>query len=402
MRRLSIALVISTLSASASAQRTWIIDAANRPGTDFTDIPAGAAAAADGDTLLVRAGNYSPFSTSKGIAVLGVPGQTRVVAVLGTAIFVSGVPRGRTFSARGLLVSGQVPGTTIAVQNNPGHVHFEEIDVPSTASPMAQITISGSSLVTVLGCGLQSQSFTVNATGSRVAIARSRLTGWSALSDPRAGSRSAEPGLMLRQGSVGDLADCVVTGGNGASVWPNIGQFLSSAPAVGLDGSNVRVRAGTARTLTAGVGATTTLPVSAIRGTGTAQVDTRIVLSSYAGAPPIDASVQATIGLVPGLSLAGGTLGTNFTATHQGRASQPCILAAGVAGPVQSFPFGDLVLDLATMQLLPLVFADAAGVASWTLPVPMNGSLVGATITWQVGSDANGLMLSNAAAVVLN
>jgi hypothetical protein len=389
---------------SANAQRRWIIDAANGPGTDFTDLPPGVAAAADGDTLLVRAGNYTEFSTSKGIAVLGVPGQTRIATtLLNPGIDVFGLASGKTFRARGLVITGSL-AQRISVQNSAGHVHFEEIDLASTGSGIAVLGVVGiiqCRLVTLVGCGRQSASFMVSALASRVAIARCRLSGWSALGDPFPNTRSARAALSLGQGAIVDLADCSITGGAGAAMLPFTGQYLPSAPAVLMADSTLRVRAGTARTLSAGVGASPTLPISAIMGTGTAQVDSRITLNSYAGAPPIEASVQATIGLVPGLSITGGTLGANLTARHEGQASQLCILAAGLVGAVQSLPFGDLVLDVATMQVLPVVFADGAGIAIWTVPVPVNGSLVGATLTWQVGSVANGLMLSNPVAVVL-
>src|SRR4029077_1951436 len=42
----------------------WIVDSANGPGAHFTDLPAAIAAAASGDTLVVRAGAYMPFIVS--------------------------------------------------------------------------------------------------------------------------------------------------------------------------------------------------------------------------------------------------------------------------------------------------------------------------------------------------
>ena len=37
----------------------WIVDAANGPGTNFLDLPPAVAAAASGDTIIVRAGSYT-------------------------------------------------------------------------------------------------------------------------------------------------------------------------------------------------------------------------------------------------------------------------------------------------------------------------------------------------------
>ncbi|MBK8977365.1 MAG: hypothetical protein IPM29_15750 [Planctomycetes bacterium] len=43
------------------AQRTWIVDSANRPGTHFLDIDDAYAAAGVGDTILVRPGRNLPY-----------------------------------------------------------------------------------------------------------------------------------------------------------------------------------------------------------------------------------------------------------------------------------------------------------------------------------------------------
>lgn len=391
------------LVTGVAAQRTWIVDAANPPGTDFTDIPPAEAAAADGDTLLVRSGTYSAFTTGKAIAVLGVPGGTLVVGLLASpAITVSGLPADKVFRARGLVFGGSF-NQSVFVHNNLGAVHLEEIDAagPTHAPPYSSIAISSSRVVTLVGCGHQSVNLSVNVHGSRVVIVRCRLYARSALSDPRAGSWSASAALNLVSGAVVDVADCELRGGAGASIWPHVGGYWPSAPAVVMNIADLRLRAGAVATVSAGVGVNPATPMPAISGTGTAQIDNRVTLISYAGAPLIEAGVQATIGLVPGLSLVGGALGGNLVLTHHGQANQACVLALGFVGTVLSFPFGDLYLDLATMQLLPTVFADGTGVATWTVPVPFNPALAGAAFTWQVGSDAGRLVLSNPASVIL-
>ena len=51
----------------------WIVDAANGPGTSFTDLPPAIAAAQSGDTIIVRAGPaYTLFSVSgKALTIRG-------------------------------------------------------------------------------------------------------------------------------------------------------------------------------------------------------------------------------------------------------------------------------------------------------------------------------------------
>lgn len=51
---------------------TWIVDAAAGPGTNFTDLPTAIAAAAPGDTILVRPGVYQPMVIdAKGLTIRG-------------------------------------------------------------------------------------------------------------------------------------------------------------------------------------------------------------------------------------------------------------------------------------------------------------------------------------------
>lgn len=398
-------LVCLAVVAAPAAQRTWIVDAANLPGTDFTDLPPAEAAAADGDTLLVRAGTYTGFTTSKGIAVLGA-GSVVQGSFFSPSITVAGLPAGRVFRAQGLVIGGGVFGQSIMLNGNDGAVHLEAIDAIVGGYPPAYgaIGISTSRMVSIVNGGWQS-ALAVNLASARVSIVHSRLEGRAAISDPRAGASWGAAAALNVQGGVVDVADSTLVGGAGALVWPYVGGYWPSAPAISvsnaLSAATLRLRAGAVGDVRAGLGVNTATPVSAITGDGVALVDSRITFASYAGAPAIAPTVQATVGLVPGLSLVGGTLGANLVLTHRGRAAQPCLAAIGVVGTVLVFPFGDLVLELATMQTLPVVLADGVGVATWTVPLPINQSLAGLAFTWQVGSDAGGLMLSNPASVIV-
>ncbi len=64
-------LVVTALLAGAlSAQKTWVVDANGGPGYDFRDLPGAVVAVANGDTVVVRAGTYSTFSTAKSLMML--------------------------------------------------------------------------------------------------------------------------------------------------------------------------------------------------------------------------------------------------------------------------------------------------------------------------------------------
>ncbi len=72
-------LLCVLLAGPVLAQRTWVVDLRNRPGTDFLDLPAAVAAAADGDILLVRGTPLlaptdiynAPIIDGKGLVITG-------------------------------------------------------------------------------------------------------------------------------------------------------------------------------------------------------------------------------------------------------------------------------------------------------------------------------------------
>lgn len=88
MNRLSpLALALLFPFGAASAQTTWTVD--DDGPADFSDLPAAVAAAADGDTLIVRQGSYEEIVLNgKGLTIIG-EGD---VNVTGGGIFTPAVP----------------------------------------------------------------------------------------------------------------------------------------------------------------------------------------------------------------------------------------------------------------------------------------------------------------------
>ncbi|MFN0244510.1 MAG: hypothetical protein ACKVWV_16600 [Planctomycetota bacterium] len=88
----------SCISASAWTKpgNTIVVDEANGPGAQFTDIPDAVAAAAPGDLVLVRPGEYSSFLVNKAITILGAPnGAARVARPSSLPVsIVGGIPAG--------------------------------------------------------------------------------------------------------------------------------------------------------------------------------------------------------------------------------------------------------------------------------------------------------------------
>jgi hypothetical protein len=145
------------------------------------------------------------------------------------------------------------------------------------------VSARDSALVALSECGLAGVPLSVAADASDVSIVASRISGAGALSDPRAGRRSASAALRVSRGGRVWLADVPLRGGAGVSVWPHVGMFLPSEPGAILDGGHLVVANAAApdNTIAAGTGATPSLPVSAVAGTGTLLVDPSIVLTPF-------------------------------------------------------------------------------------------------------------------------
>ena len=125
-------------SVALPAQRTWIVDDDGGPGVDFTDVPPAVRAAADGDTVVVRAGNYSATRIDKGISVRSELFPPRV-----PEIEIADLRSDQTAVVRG------VWGNAIAMRNNAGIVHLQ-----SSVFAFQRSTIDNCRLITADNCQL--------------------------------------------------------------------------------------------------------------------------------------------------------------------------------------------------------------------------------------------------------
>jgi len=117
-------LVLGTLAspspALASLGRVWVVDAASGPGTDFTTIQAAVDAAVDGESVLVRPGNYAGFAiVGKDVDVVADGGP---VAVAGFEL--RNLPSGGALVVRGLQSTG-VAGAGASIIDCAGDVVVE-------------------------------------------------------------------------------------------------------------------------------------------------------------------------------------------------------------------------------------------------------------------------------------
>ena len=101
---LPLLLVPVLLCPVVSAQRTWIVDRNNGPGTDFADLPAAVAAAAAGDIIRIRPAPGLLYEApapidNKPLSILGDP--INPPTIIGR-VEVRNIPAGTTFRLEGL------------------------------------------------------------------------------------------------------------------------------------------------------------------------------------------------------------------------------------------------------------------------------------------------------------
>lgn len=258
-RTASLAIALSLASGAAHAQTTWTVD--DDGPADFSSLPAAVAAAANGDTLLVRDGYYQEIHLNgKGLTVVG-EGQ---VTIDGGGFFTSNVSsldvRNTAPGQRVVLRNLEFIGTAInndglritKLSNCAGPVLLEDCRVtpqflvgyPMEADNCASLTlvrcsVSGglSFIDTSTGTVLGNVSYTaVSVRDSQVAIYDSFLKGSNGRAgfdfngqsvpptDPGHGLRVNESSFLvvgseLRGGDAGSTAstsDCTV-GGDGAA-----------------------------------------------------------------------------------------------------------------------------------------------------------------------------------------
>ncbi|MGE3173262.1 MAG: hypothetical protein AB7O97_11610 [Planctomycetota bacterium] len=198
-------MLLALIAATAVVpQGTWIVDANNGPGTQFTDLPPAVATAAHGDTILVRSGDYLAFQVSgKALTIRGAgASNARVVSSPNALVSaIQNVPAGSVFFLDGL--------------------HFEPDWRDGLLAAPAALRVSGSSTtVAIADCELRWQPGGVVAghalaiDGATVLAARSNffgsdVAGFLALSDSGGNGIQAVGATLV-------AIDCHMVGGDHA------------------------------------------------------------------------------------------------------------------------------------------------------------------------------------------
>lgn len=396
MRRLALLLFL-TAGTLAAQSRTWIVDASNGPGTDFTDLPAAEVAARAGDVLLVRAGRYSRLQTSKGLAVIGTG---RVEA---PEIAVFGLPAGQTLSIANVTLT-PILFAGIQVFDCAGAVHLHDVAVPlaagtSTSRPAA-LRVENSSRVTVTGGELVGVP-AIRAVDSTVTVAGTIVTGASSERGPGGSLSPNGPGIEVERCAL-SIARAVVTGGDGEH---DPAVTYEARPAIAARDSTVVVAGDMDTLLTAGQLLPGGVPIAAIEADGgTLTIDPLVRLIGF-NAPPVTGTTLQIWHRVPSMLATGGVLGGPLTLEVVSRAQSLVSFLAGLPGAPQQLPFGTLFLDPGTMIDALTVFQNANELTRLTFTVPNDPALVAVPLGFQafqwdlaVGRE---LALSNPAVVVL-
>ncbi|MCA8968856.1 MAG: hypothetical protein KDC95_03705 [Planctomycetes bacterium] len=396
--RLARFVFVSLFATPIAAQRTYVVDAANGPGTDFTVLQAACDAANHGDTLLVKPGIYVETVVRKGIAIVGQPG-VRIYGFNAPGLTITSIPAARTCTVTRVESLRFTYGGPIAlVTDCAGAVHLEGLQTQPVITPA--ITDSGLAIrrsvqVTVHGamieCGVAAEKSTFAITDS-ILIGRS-----TAATDIRVPST---PGLTAKDSDL-EIAGTSIRGGDwGWTLW---GIELAS-PAVFLEGSNASI-AGASVSLRAGAEQNTVPGMTAMWvDRGVAYVAPTVIVVPSGSALPYWTSATGRVVSVeqPSLSATSTAPGGSIVTDVFGRASSIGALVLGVPGPRQPVQNGALWIDPTSLSYAGIFALASSRHRIAAIPVPADGKLHGVAVAMQaIELYASTLSISAPATIVL-
>lgn len=386
MRRLVPAVLLAL--GPALAAQTYVVDAANGPGANFTDLPAAVAAVPDGAILLVRPGSYSGFAmTGKGITILGDAGAnvTGPIAIDGTAATQPVTLRQLSWSV--------VPPMTVLVRLTQcgGPALLEGLVQPAGyASPFNGTGVSATTCaqVTLRQCQI---ACAVILYDSSTAIESCTIRGEDYYLTNGFGGRAA---VYQIGGSLQVCGATLLQGGNGmigGPSWqdPGDGIFLSSG--------SLRVVGGVIRSGTAGGASPSFLAGMAIWSftSPDPRVSPRVTLfgsNVYNPQVPND-------DVMPQLTGSDASPGGTLSATVDTETNDLVVLAVSLPGPTTTMPgiLDPFWLDAALHVFVALGVQQPAAPITGTAAVPNNPAFTGLRLVWQAACQGpvTGLQATN-------
>ena len=393
MRRHGLVLILPSLAfftGAALAQQTIVVDALNRPGTNFTDIPPAVQAAMPGDTILVREASGAIYnggvSISKSITLLGERDATQTsVPLLAGQMQVSGLAANETFVLKNLssyviLASSLRPAFSLGLANNAGQIHVDSLSLVGgyAAGPLSVSSCSHVSIV-------RSSGFDVSITDSECLLVECVALG-SAFScyPPYA---TAQPGINATRSSV-TLVDTRVRGGAGSTGLCCWNYPTDGAPGVlavdsrfTLSGGGTSLIGGTG----GGFGCANSAGAGFVGTRSSLLVDPAVPLFYWYGSV---AWTQATVPLTKSSPAApGGAIQIDLRAP----ASAIAAIFVSLPGGPFPYPFGSLWLDPSFMILVEATIVGPAGTHTLTRPI-LSLYPRGLPLAFQSGILDNGLL----------
>ncbi len=369
MRPITLCAVCFALAGTAVAQTTWIVDAGG--SGNFQDIPPALAAAAPGDTLLVRPGTYTPGTTSIGVHLVGGPG-----VVLNSGRFtVQGLPAGQTFAMTGF----QAPtygSIELGLSNDQGRVVFQDLrsdvgGVATLVSPDNAVLIANCAHVSFNRCFLAGGPAIV-ASASTVLFTSCGLFGRNATSFNML--TVAQPAIRMF-GSTIRLAETYAIGAGGSYI--TLYSFVAPVSAIEMTGGSLRI-AGTTATIQGGTsaygyGVQGSAP--AIHSTGgLVEIDPHVALGPRSPGTNLSGTSTFVTKDIPSLTVDHVVPGSMAAPTLLAPPGYAAILFASAPGDPRFALFDELWLDLPTSLLLAGSVIPLTG--SWTYPHPVSAQVL--------------------------
>lgn len=389
-------LTLILLPSLAAAQRSWIVDARNGTGSDFSTLADAFRAAKAGDTVLVRKGTYFGGTISKGIALLAEAG-TFLSGTSRTLLTVANLPRGEVFRMKGFVLLGFRSGMRgVEIRNCRGRVHVEDLTIRPFAVGVFDgpgVTVSNCTAVTLSDCDIQAGP-AVLSTSSDVNISRSILVGGPAALL----SRPASAGLRAHDSHI-----CLTTTNvrGGFSGIPT----LLAAPAVWLERGSATI-AGQGNTLTAGASAAPSVDMTALWANScTVRLSPDMRLRPFGKALPFWLAGTGTVTRphIPAIAATGAAPGAKLVTTSFARAGSTIVVLAGAPADPTRLVIGRLAMDLATAQVLHVARIGASRQTQSSTTIPAAAALRGLPVAIHaVEISAQPILLSPASVVVLH
>ncbi|MFQ5505705.1 MAG: hypothetical protein ACE5F1_13045 [Planctomycetota bacterium] len=394
-------IAVGLASGLASGQKTWIVDKNNGPGTHYTDLPPAVAAAAHGDTIILRSGTYNATTIGKGLAILGRSGAViRAGFFIGPPLRINGIPAGKIFRMRNVRVQDQLLALNgvLEIKGNLGSVHLQGVTVSTTnVHPRGPVMrIQDSKAVTLNSCASPT-GCTIS--GSKVMINGGSYHGTNAYTQWGHGCWDVpSSAALIVSSSTVQMTQLQVTGGNGhASCW-STNPPIAGSPAVKATGSRI-LALGSSSTLSAG----SSSPYALVGASSSSLVlDPGVTLNPKPGH-----SGFTTVALEkrPVLTVSGGALGGSLQATLTSPKGHFFVFYESLPWiPVPVAHFGEVWLDHGYLILLGVGLQDATGQRSFNLPIPNLTVFRGVPILMQGwgGTTLGNFRYSNAVVSVLD